>query len=67
MALPNIGPTELILILVIVLLIFGPMRLARIGGDLGKAIGGFRRALRDDSKEEAISEEHDSASTESQE
>ncbi|MDQ7819404.1 MAG: twin-arginine translocase TatA/TatE family subunit [Armatimonadota bacterium] len=44
---PNIGWTELIVILVIALLVFGPSRLAGIGGALGKAIREFRSAVRD--------------------
>jgi sec-independent protein translocase protein TatA len=44
---PNIGWQELIIILVIALVIFGPTRLAGIGGALGKAIREFRGAVRD--------------------
>jgi sec-independent protein translocase protein TatA len=44
---PNIGWTELVVILVIALLVFGPSRLAGIGGALGKAIREFRSAVRD--------------------
>jgi len=44
---PNIGWQELIIILVIALLIFGPQRLAGIGGALGRAIREFRGAVRE--------------------
>jgi sec-independent protein translocase protein TatA len=44
---PNIGWPELIVILVIALLIFGPQRLAGIGSAMGKAIREFRGAVRD--------------------
>jgi len=44
---PNLGWQELIIILVIALLIFGPARLAGIGGALGRAIREFRGAVRD--------------------
>ncbi len=40
---PNIGPTELIIVLVIVLLIFGPKRLP----GLGKQLGGGMREFKD--------------------
>jgi TatA/E family protein of Tat protein translocase len=40
----NIGPEELILVLVIALIIFGPKRLPEIGRTIGKALGEFRRA-----------------------
>jgi sec-independent protein translocase protein TatA len=41
----DIGPSELIIILVIVLLLFGPGRIANIGGELGKGIAEFRKGL----------------------
>ena len=41
----NLGPTELIIILVIVIILFGVGRLSRIGGELGTAIREFRRGL----------------------
>ena len=47
------GMTELLVILAIVLLIFGPKRLKNIGSDLGNAIKGFRTAVaEEDTKEE---------------
>ncbi len=42
------GITELLVILAIVLLIFGPKRLKNIGSDLGNAIKGFRKAVTED-------------------
>jgi sec-independent protein translocase protein TatA len=45
--LSNIGPGELILILVIILVIFGPGRLPEIGNALGKGIREFRKAATD--------------------
>ncbi|MGD2162970.1 MAG: twin-arginine translocase TatA/TatE family subunit [Anaerolineales bacterium] len=44
----NLGPTELIIILVIVVLLFGVGRLSQIGGELGKGIREFRSGLRED-------------------
>ena len=44
---------ELVVILAIVLLIFGPKRLKNIGSDLGNAIKGFRTAVTDEEKTEA--------------
>ena len=44
----GLGMTELLVILAIVLLIFGPKRLKSIGSDLGNAIKGFRTAVSDD-------------------
>ncbi|MEW6443467.1 MAG: twin-arginine translocase TatA/TatE family subunit [bacterium] len=42
-----IGPTELIVILVIVLIIFGAGKLPEIGGALGKGIRNFKKATRE--------------------
>jgi sec-independent protein translocase protein TatA len=45
MFLRNLGPMELVLLLAILLLIFGPGRISRVGTDLGKAIRGFREGI----------------------
>ena len=47
------GMTELVVILIIVLLIFGPKRIKSIGSDLGSAIKGFRKAVTDDDQTKA--------------
>jgi len=41
----NIGPWQLLIILVIVLAIFGTKRLRSLGSDLGSAVKGFRSAM----------------------
>jgi len=41
---PNIGPVELIIILVIALLILGPGKLPDVGAAIGKSIREFRKA-----------------------
>ncbi len=46
------GPTELIIILLILLLIFGTKKLRSLGGDLGSAIKGFKNAVSDDTAAE---------------
>jgi len=38
----DIGPTELIIVLVIVILLFGPGRLAKLMGELGTGIRSFK-------------------------
>ena len=43
----KVGPTELILVLLIVLIIFGVGKLPEIGGALGKAIRDFRKAQKE--------------------
>ncbi|NIP29983.1 MAG: twin-arginine translocase TatA/TatE family subunit [Candidatus Dadabacteria bacterium] len=42
------GATELIIILAILLLIFGPSRLGDLGSALGKGIRGFKKSIKDD-------------------
>jgi sec-independent protein translocase protein TatA len=43
----GIGLPEMILILVVALLIFGPKKLPEIGSSLGKALRGFQDATKD--------------------
>jgi sec-independent protein translocase protein TatA len=43
----NIGPWQLLIILVIVLAIFGTKKLRYMGSDLGGAVKGFRSAMND--------------------
>ena len=50
------SPTELIIILAIVLLIFGGKRLKNIGSDLGGAIKGFKSTMKETEKKEDIVE-----------
>ena len=42
---PNIGPLELVVVLVIVLLIFGPKRLPGLGRQLGGGMREFKDSL----------------------
>jgi sec-independent protein translocase protein TatA len=53
----RIGAGELVLVLLIALLIFGPGRVGKLGGELGKGISAFRQGLKDDKKEEGAEEE----------
>jgi len=48
----NIGPWQLLIILVIVLAIFGTKRLSSLGSDLGKSVKGFRSAMKEVEEEE---------------
>ncbi|MGA8217780.1 MAG: twin-arginine translocase TatA/TatE family subunit [Solirubrobacterales bacterium] len=41
----NVGPMELLVVLIIALLVFGPKRLPEMGSSLGKAMRDFRSAL----------------------
>lgn len=56
----GISVTQLLILLVIVMLVFGTKRLRNIGSDLGSAVKGFRKGIEDepeDSEPEKISEE----------
>jgi TatA/E family protein of Tat protein translocase len=41
----GVGPAEVLLILIVALLVFGPQRLPQLARDLGKTIGKWRKAL----------------------
>jgi sec-independent protein translocase protein TatA len=51
---PAIGPWELVIVLVIVVVIFGAGRLSDVGGALGKSIREFRKATTDDPSAHAV-------------
>ena len=58
----RLGPTELIIILVIVLILFGVGRIGKIAGELGSGIRSFKEGLQGD-EEEKKSEEKSSTET----
>ncbi len=49
----NIGPVQLLIVLLIVLAIFGTKRLRTLGSDVGGAVKGFRTAMNDADAEPA--------------
>lgn len=49
----SIGIWQLLIVLVIVLLLFGTKRLKGLGGDLGGAIKGFKKAIGDDDSKDS--------------
>ena len=66
---PNIGPTELIIVLVIVLVIFGPKKLPGLGRSLGTGMREFKDSITggnkndDDDKRAEIDASDDEPST----
>jgi sec-independent protein translocase protein TatA len=47
----GLGPTELIIILVILLILFGGSRLPSLAKGLGESVRNFKKAVSDDSEE----------------
>ncbi len=48
----GISVTQLLILLVIVMLVFGTKRLRNIGSDLGSAVKGFRKGIEDEPEED---------------
>jgi sec-independent protein translocase protein TatA len=53
MRLGSLGPAELILIVLAIVLIFGASKLGDLGGALGKSVREFKKATKDDEAEAA--------------
>jgi sec-independent protein translocase protein TatA len=54
---PNIGPMELIIVLVIALVVLGPKRLPDAGKSLGRGIREFKDSISGDSKDDDVEDE----------
>jgi sec-independent protein translocase protein TatA len=54
---PNIGPLEIAIVLVVVLLIFGPKRLPSLGRSVGEGVREPRTSLGSDEDEERKTDE----------
>jgi sec-independent protein translocase protein TatA len=48
---PNVGPFELAIVLIIALIVFGPKRLPELGRSLGRGIREFRGSVSGESRE----------------
>ncbi len=53
----GVSVTQLVIILVIVVVLFGTKRLRSLGGDLGGAIKGFKSAVKDGNEDKKIADE----------
>jgi sec-independent protein translocase protein TatA len=53
----RLGPTELIIILVIVLVLFGVGRISKIAGELGSGIRAFKDGLQTEDPDKAMTED----------
>ena len=49
---PNIGPLEIVLILIVALIVFGPKRLPELGRSMGKGIREFKNSVTGDDKDD---------------
>ena len=56
----KLGTTEIILIIVLALVLFGGSKLAGLGGALGKSIKDFKHEVKDEEKSEENKEEKNS-------
>lgn len=66
LGIPGLGTTELIIILVIVLILFGPKRLPQLGKTLGKTMKSIREGVegKTEEDEEAPAPKKDAETTE---
>jgi sec-independent protein translocase protein TatA len=55
--LPNVGPLEIVVVLIIALIVFGPKRLPELGRSLGKGIREFKGSLSGDHDDEDSAKE----------
>ena len=55
----KIGTTELLVVLAIVLVIFGPKALPKLGRSLGKTLGSFRKGMNDSADDDDDDEDED--------
>jgi sec-independent protein translocase protein TatA len=59
------APSHLLILLVIILIIFGPSKLGDVGGALGRAIRDFKSAMNEPDNPKSITKTADPAATES--
>ena len=52
---PNLGPVEIILIVVVILLLFGAKKLPELAKGLGQGLKEFKTAVKENSEEEEAS------------
>ena len=50
----NLGPWEIIAILLVVVLIFGGKKLRSLGSDIGAGIKGFKKSVKEDEPNDQI-------------
>jgi len=58
-----IGPTELIIILIIIIVVFGASKLPQLGDALGRSIKNFKSAMNEDQKTDSTDKSSESKKT----
>lgn len=54
---PNIGPLEIAIVLIIALIVFGPKRIPELGSSLGKGIRGFGKGIKGEDDDPVVLEQ----------
>ena len=62
----NIGLGEILVLVLVVLILFGPNKLPELGKSLGKALGEFRKGIREGLDDKDTSSKSDSSTTSKQ-
>ncbi|MEB3313684.1 MAG: twin-arginine translocase TatA/TatE family subunit [Cyanobacteriota bacterium] len=57
----NLGWTEVVLVIGVALLIFGPKKIPQLGSALGKTLRGFKEEIRSGAELDSASESYDDA------
>lgn len=52
MPFPNVGPMELVIVLIIALIVLGPKKLPEVGKSLGRGMREFKESLSGDSRDD---------------
>jgi len=52
MPFPNVGPMELVIVLIIALIVLGPKKLPEVGKSLGRGMREFKESLSGDTRDD---------------
>ncbi len=55
----GLGPSEILLLVLVILIVFGAGKIPQIGNSLGKGLRNFRRAVKGEEEKDKKSEEND--------